>query len=122
MEVGDCTTCVRCYLTGCSLCDNSGVFIEKMDDEHGQVRLALRRILTPTETVTYLFRGLEELDLKDAVETHQLTRRLLEELHSYHEHVKCSDTEHIEVSDFACAMNFLLSLTKETVRDRLLMR
>jgi len=111
---------IRCCLTGCTLCDNSGVFVEKIEDNDGKIRVALRRTLTATETITCMFRGLEDLDLKKAVEDHTLTYHLLNELTSYHEHKKCTDSEHIEVSDFACAMNFLLSLTKETIRDRLL--
>ena len=118
VELGE--KAVRCFLTGCILCDNSGVFIEKVEDNDGKTRVALRRTLSPTETITCMFRGLEDLDLKKAVEDHTLTHRLLNEITSFREHKKCTDSEHIEVSDFACAMNFLLSLTKESMRDRLL--
>lgn len=120
VELGE--TAVRCFLTGCVLCDQSGVFIEKIEDNDKKKQLALRRILTPTETVTVTFRGLEDIDLKKAVENNTLTHLVLNELTSYHGHKKCTDTEHTEVSDFACTMNFLLSLSKDTVRDRLLAR
>lgn len=75
--MGDPVVSVRCFLTGCILCDNSGVFVEKIEDEHGDMRLALRRIISPTETVTYKFRGLEDINLKEAVANHTLTYRLL---------------------------------------------
>ena len=56
-QIKDYSGHIRCYLTGCSLCDESNVFLEKVPDDEGVSRLALRRTLTSTKTISVKFRG-----------------------------------------------------------------
>lgn len=56
-QIKDYSGHIRCYLTGCSLCDDSNVFLEKVPDDEGVNRLALRRTLTSTKTISVKFRG-----------------------------------------------------------------
>ena len=68
---------IKCKLSGCEECELANVFLEKILDNDNKLKLALRRVISPTKTISIKFYGMENINLEDAVENKTLTSLLL---------------------------------------------